>query len=113
MEKLTSEGISPEQIIQIEDVLHPPNNILAIEYLKNIKLIKSNIEPVIISRTKTYHRKLNIEEDKFASATAIRNALYSGKKDIWTILAEAYVTSTSSLLATTDAHMRDTPMRAP
>ena len=83
MEKLTSEGISPEQIMQIEDVLSSPNNILAIEYIKNIKLIKSNMKPIIISRNgSTYHEK-NIEEDKFASATAIRNALYSGKKDIF------------------------------
>ena len=83
MEKLTSESISLQQRMQIEDVLSSSNNILAIEYLKNIKLIKSNIKPVIISRNgSTYHEK-NIEEDKFASATAIRNALYRGKKDIF------------------------------
>lgn len=83
MEKLASESISLQQIMQIEDILSSPNNILAIEYLKNINLIKSNMKPVIISRNgSTYHEK-NIEEDKFASATAIRNALYKGKKDIF------------------------------
>ena len=69
--------------MQIEDILSSPNNILAIEYIKNIKLIKSNIEPVIISRNGSNYHERNIEEDKFASATAIRNALYSGKKDIF------------------------------
>ena len=83
MDNITSESISMQQRMQIEDILSSPNNILAIEYLKNIKLIKSNIKPVIISRNgSTYHEK-NIEENKFASATAIRNALYSGQKDIF------------------------------
>lgn len=83
MDNITSESISMQQRMQIEDILSSPNNILAIEYLKNIKLIKSNMEPIIISRRgSTYHEK-NIEENKFASATAIRNALYSGQKDIF------------------------------
>ena len=60
---------------QIEKILVSPNNILAIEYLKNIKLKNFDIEPVIISRCGSGYHEKEIEENKFSSATAIRKLM--------------------------------------
>lgn len=54
------------------NILNNPNNILAVEYLKSLKRIKSKIEPVPIKREKVYYNDKKIIDD-FASATAIRN----------------------------------------
>ena len=70
---------------QIESILASPNNILAIEYLKNIKLKNFDIEPVIISRCGSGYHEKEIEENKFSSATAIRKLMavrgYCKEKD--------------------------------
>ena len=51
-----------------------PNNILAIEYLKQLHLCGSGIKPVMVTRKGAgYHDEA--PEDGFASATAIRNTL--------------------------------------
>lgn len=53
------------------NVLHGPNNILAIEYLKSMKKTKSKMIPMAIKREKVgYNATKRIDE--FASATAIR-----------------------------------------
>ena len=50
-----------------------PNDLLAISYIKQIKLLNSNIKPISIKRTNDYHdKKLN---DSITSATSIREAL--------------------------------------
>lgn len=56
------------------NILNAPNNILAIEYLKALKKIKSTIQPVPVKREKVYYNDNTIVDD-FASATAIRNLL--------------------------------------
>lgn len=56
------------------NILNAPNNILAIEYLKSLKKIKSTIQPVPIKREKVYYND-NTIVDEFASATAIRELL--------------------------------------
>ena len=56
------------------DILHSPNNILAIEYLKSLKKIKSTIQPIPVKREKVYYNDNKIVDD-FASATAIRAML--------------------------------------
>lgn len=56
------------------NILNSPNNILAIEYLKALKKIKSTIQPFPIKREKVYYND-NTIVDEFASATAIRNLL--------------------------------------
>ena len=56
------------------DILHSPNNILAIEYLKSLKKIKSTIQPIPVKREKVYYNDDKIVDD-FASATAIRSML--------------------------------------
>lgn len=56
------------------DIVHSPNNILAIEYLKSLKKLKSTIQPIPIKREKVYYNDNKIVDD-FASATAIRALL--------------------------------------
>lgn len=60
------------------EILKNPNNILGIEYLKALKRLKSNINPVSIKREKVYYNDKRIVDD-FASATAIRK-LVSNKE---------------------------------
>lgn len=57
-----------------DNILNTPNNILAIEYLKALKKIKSTIQPIPIKREKVYYND-NVIVDEFASATAIRKLL--------------------------------------
>jgi len=60
----------------IKNILTNPNNILAIEYLKAIQLLNSNIIPFTISRlTSNYHDK-NLSGE-ISSATAIRKELFN------------------------------------
>lgn len=56
------------------NILNGPNNILAVEYLKSLKKIKSTIQPIPVKREKVYYNDNQII-DEFASATAIRNLL--------------------------------------
>ena len=61
------------------DLLSSPNNILAIEYIKAIKRIGSDIRPVAIPRTgKGYH---DTELSEYASAEAIRSVLNADSAD--------------------------------
>ena len=53
-----------------QEILSKPNNMLAVEYLKAIKITKSKLTPILIKRIDNYNSlELNCE---FASATAIR-----------------------------------------
>lgn len=64
------------------EILKRPNNILAIQYLKNILALGSNILPILIERTGTSHESMDTC-GHFASSTAIRNILKTGNiKDI-------------------------------
>ena len=56
------------------NILNSPNNILAIEYLKALKTQKSNMNPIMIKRSKVYYNDERIVDD-FASATAIRKLI--------------------------------------
>ena len=56
------------------EILSSPNNILAIEYLKSIKKLKSTIKPFLVKREKVYYNDDAVVDD-FASATAIRRLL--------------------------------------
>lgn len=56
------------------NILSSPNNILAIEYLKAIKKLKSKILPITVKRIGTEYNSLNIN-GIYASATAIRDLL--------------------------------------
>ena len=56
------------------NILNSPNNILAIEYLKALKTQKSNMNPIMVKRSKVYYNDDRIVDD-FASATAIRKLI--------------------------------------
>ena len=56
------------------NILSGSNNILAIEYLKAIKRLKSDMTPLAIERKKVYYNDEKIV-DEFASATAIRKLI--------------------------------------
>lgn len=60
------------------NTLSSPNNILAIEYLKALKIQKSKLEPIMIKRKKVYYNDNKIVDD-FVSATAIRKLLQDGE----------------------------------
>ena len=60
------------------EVIKKPNNLLAIEYLKALKVTKSKIIPITIKREDNYNND-SITENNFISATAIRNALKDNK----------------------------------
>lgn len=57
-------------------LLTSPNDILGVCYIKEIKRLKSKIEPICIKRTNDYH---STKLSKVTSATAIRKALYENK----------------------------------
>ena len=61
-------------IRKYSNVLSSSNNILAIEYLKALKKIKSNIKPIAVKRKGSGYNDLEIASN-FASATAIRKKI--------------------------------------
>lgn len=62
------------------NILSGPNNILAIEYLKALKRLKSDMKPFSIERKKVYYNDEKIV-DEFASATAIRKLIATEQYD--------------------------------
>ena len=75
-------------IRKYSNILSTPNNILAIEYLKAIKKLKSKIMPITIKRYGSEYNSLDIN-NKFASATAIRNLIKDGNTNIETLLPKS------------------------
>lgn len=63
-----------------EEIISASNDILAIEYLKNLKLIKSSIRPFAIKRISSTYNDENIN-NMFPSATAIRKVLREKKNE--------------------------------
>lgn len=60
-------------------LLNDPNNILAIEYLKALKKLGSNMKPYTIQREGAHYHDRSLSSDRFSSASAIRSLLaYSG-----------------------------------
>ena len=60
------------------NILSGPNNILAIEYLKALKKLKSSIRPLPIARINVEHNDTEIN-NHFASASAIRERIIQNK----------------------------------
>lgn len=58
-----------------------PNNILAIEYLRSLKRLKSSIRPLPIERIGSDYNDAYLTGE-FSSATAIRNAVKSGDSQV-------------------------------
>ena len=61
-------------IRKYSNVLSSPNNILAIEYIKALKKLKSHVRPIAIKRKNAGYNDLEITNN-FASATAIRKKI--------------------------------------
>ncbi|MBC7087356.1 MAG: nucleotidyltransferase [Tissierellales bacterium] len=59
----------------IKDILNNANNILAVEYLKALNKLSSNIKPLTIKRVGHGYNDLNIS-NSFNSASAIRRAIF-------------------------------------
>ena len=78
------------------NVLSEPNNILAIEYLKAIKKLKSNVNAYTIKRIDAGYNSLKIK-DRLASGTAIRNLIKNGKDIKKLIPSASYKTITENL----------------
>ena len=55
-------------------LLLDPNNLLALEYLKSIKKLNANIQPLAIARTSVLHDSTEVS-DNFASASLIRQKI--------------------------------------
>ncbi len=60
--------------LDINKIIKSPNNILAIEYLKALKKLNSNIKPVTIKRFGSQYNDVELK-NKIASATAIRKKI--------------------------------------
>ena len=79
-------------------ILSSPNNILGIEYLKALKKYSSNINPINIVRKDAGHLSLDYI-GQIASATAIRNLVYSNRlRDVKTYTTPASFTILSEEL---------------
>lgn len=75
-------GGSGQDRLALADLLTRPNNILAIEYLKAIRRLHASLSPFPIRRVgQDYHGVLP-EGAGYASATAIRTAVQSGRMDL-------------------------------
>jgi len=59
---------------QFAQVLHEPNNILAVEYLKALFMFKSDIKPILVSRQAVGHDDMDVC-GTFASASLIRKRI--------------------------------------
>lgn len=65
-------------IRKYSNILSNPNNILAIEYIKALKRLKSTIKPIAIKRMNIGYNELEVKNN-FASATAIREKIKTDK----------------------------------
>ena len=64
----------------VEYIMQKPNNILAIEYLKALKITNSSIKPFAIKRKNSMHHDKNINEN-YASGTYIRKLFIENNFD--------------------------------
>ncbi|SHH28410.1 Predicted nucleotidyltransferase [Caloranaerobacter azorensis DSM 13643] len=82
----------------INKIISSPNNILAIEYLKALKKINSNIKPYTIKRINAEYNDINMTGE-ISSATAIRNEIFKTLNGIENIK--------SAVPNTTYSHLKD------
>lgn len=71
--------IHPDELSYYRDILSSPNCILAIEYLKVLKIKNSKIAPIIIKRIGSGHLSEKMQVS-YSSATAIRNSIQAGNE---------------------------------
>lgn len=63
------------------EILNNPNNILAIEYLKALRIRNSSITPLLLKREGAAYHEPQLQQENYASATAIRNTLFTAFPD--------------------------------
>ena len=68
-----------------EKGINNPNDLLALSYIKELKLNKSNVEIISIPRTNSYN---SLELSDISSATAIREAIINNKDISFTVPKE-------------------------
>lgn len=66
---------------EIANVLHSPNNILAIEYLKALDALQSKITPITIKRKGAEHDSSH-SCGTYLSASQIRKFIFKGQRDL-------------------------------
>lgn len=66
-----------DMFINYPDFFSSPNNILAIEYLKALTILNSDIKPVTIKRLGGNYHDAELSDSSLSSASAIRNHLLS------------------------------------
>ena len=71
-------GITYAKAVSDSPLLHEPNNILAVEYLKAMKKLKVAFQPYTIKRKAVSHDS-KITEGSFASASFLREGIKNGK----------------------------------
>lgn len=64
-----------------------PNNILGMYYMAALSKLKSTIEPVTIKRKKAGYHDVHFADQQLASATSIRQALFSTGEPDWSSVA--------------------------
>lgn len=65
---------------QEEAVLESSNSILALEYMRALKITGSKIKPVVIERFGSNYNTMEYEKGKYASAGAIRDAIIKSRR---------------------------------
>jgi predicted nucleotidyltransferase len=70
-------GMTYAKAVSNSDLLKEPNNTLAVEYIRALKSLNSNILPFTIKRNKIGHNDY-FAVDEFASASFIRNEIKNG-----------------------------------
>lgn len=79
--QLIKEGMSFPRILNElsnkNEILQSPNNLLGISYINAIQQYAPNIDPIAIQRQAVSHHDTHIHHNHFASATSIRQAIYS------------------------------------
>ncbi len=74
----SAKDIALKSILDLKEYeeISKPNNILAIEYLKALKTLNSNIKPIAIKRESASHNDYIVNTlSNFSSATSIRNSI--------------------------------------
>lgn len=83
---------------EITDLLHAPNTILAIEYLRAIQRYANQIKPFLIPRIGSEYHSNKLTIDQFPSASGIREELLKKSLIDWGLLKKTLPAKTFSAL---------------
>ncbi|MCI2773313.1 nucleotidyltransferase [Staphylococcus petrasii] len=89
-QKLIKEGNSYAKIIheliEDQDILQSPNNILGVAYLKAISQFAPTIQGLAIQRLSSAHHDKSIKHDTFASGSSIRQSILNNENNWKTVV---------------------------